>query len=202
MFAAPLSHYSDSCNQACSMFLKPLLSTLVIRYDPGYFIPEPIRMIHFLSMTKLMHHNIVQHFPRNQGQQAVEIQISLAAAATPPGMLGTYCNLIVRYSHEGRIVLNTLRNQVPSLLSQRFQLRFCVFLLTLRRTLCQVLLDPCGFTFNELPDFSHRHSLWTTDNHGAIWLNLNRNGLSVTSAYCIVHADHHFHYAQLLISQI
>ena len=184
------------------MILEPLLSTLVIRNNPGHFIPETIRMIHFLSMAQLMHHNIVQHFPRNQGQQAVEIQISLTAAATPPGLLGAYCNLIVGYSHEGCIVLNTLRYQHPCLLSQRFQLRFCVFLLTLRRTLCQVLLDPRGFTFNESPDFGHSQSFRTTDNHGAIWLNLNRNGLSVTSAYCIVHADHHFHYAQLLISQI
>ena len=88
------------------MILEPLLSTLVIRYDPGHFIPEPIRVIHFLSMAQLMNHNIVQHFPRDQGQQAVEIQISLAAAATPPCMLCAYCNLFVGYSHEGRIVLN------------------------------------------------------------------------------------------------
>ena len=199
MLAAPLSHYSDSCNQACAMILEPLLSTLVIRYDPGHFIPEPIRVIHFLSMAQLMNHNIVQHFPRDQGQQAVEIQISLAAAATPPCMLCAYCNLFVGYSHEGRIVLNTLRYQHPCLLSQRFQLRLCVFLLTLRRTLGQVLLDPRGFTINESPDFGHSHSFWTTDNHGAIWLNLNRNGLPVASDYCIVHADHHFHYAELLI---
>ena len=182
------------------MILKPLLSTLVIRYDPGYFIPEPIRMIHFLSMTQLMNHNIVQHFPRNQGQQTVEIQISLAAAASPSGMLGAYCNLIVGYSHERCIVLNTLRNQIPSLLPQCFQLTLCVFLLDLRRTLCQVLLDPRGFTINKSPDFGHSQSFRTTDNHGAIWLNLNRNGLSVASDYCIVHADHHFHFAQLLIS--
>ena len=181
------------------MILKPLLSTLVIRYDPGHFIPEAIRVIHFLSMAQLMNHNIVQHSPRNQGQQAVEIQISFTAAASPSGMLGAYCNLIVGYSHERCIVLNTLRNQCPCLLSQRFQLRFCVFLLTLRRTLSQVLLDPRGFTFNELPDFSHRHSFRATDNYGAIWLNLNRNSLSVASDYCIVHDDHHFHYAELLI---
>ena len=113
------------------MILEPLLSTLVIRNNPGHFIPEPIRMIHFLSMAQLMNHNIVQHFPRNQGKQAVEIQIPLTATATPPGMLGAYYDLIVGYSHEGRIVLNTLRYQHPCLLSQRFQLMLCEFLLML-----------------------------------------------------------------------
>ena len=185
MLAAPLSHYSDSCNQACAMILEPLLSTLVIRNNPGHFIPEPIRVIHFLSMAQLMNHNIVQHFPRNQGQQAVEIQISLTAAATPPGMLCAYCYLIVGYSYQRRVVLNSLCNQNPGLLPKHIQLLLCVFLLALRRTLCQVLLDPRGFTINKSPDFSHRHSFWTTDIYGAIWLNLNRNGLPVAPYYSV-----------------
>ena len=169
------------------MILEPSLSTLVIRNNPGHFIPEPIRMIHFLSMAQLMNHNIVQHFPRDQGQQTVEIQIPLTAAASPPGMLGAYCYLIIGYSHKGRRVLNTLRYQHPRLFPERFQLMLCEFLLTLRRTLCQVLPDPRGFAINKLPYLGHSHSFRTTDNHGAIWLNLNRNGLPVTSGYCIVH---------------
>ena len=113
------------------MLFKPLQSDLIIRHNPCHFIPETFRVIHFLSMTKLMHHNIIQNFPGSQGQQTVEIQIPLTASASPPGMLGTYCNLIIGHPDQRRIVLNTLRNQCTSMIPQDLDLLLCQLPLTL-----------------------------------------------------------------------
>ena len=68
----------------------------VMRQHPLDLSPEARRMVHLPDMTEFMYYDIVAHIGRCQHKQAVEIQISLRAAAAPPCLL-----ISDRYPSEG-----------------------------------------------------------------------------------------------------
>ena len=186
-----LHHLSEFGNQTAAVIFQPLLLLPVIRQDFGHLDPEPLGMVQFLSVTKLMDDHIIKDFRWHECQQAIEIQISLTAAAAPAGVLRPNGNLIIGYSDKRSIVLNPFRNQCASFLPKCFQFQIGKLLLVLGGTIGQVLLDPTGLALNEPSDIFYSHSFRSANDDIAIMLNLNCDGFPVTPDNTVLYRKSH-----------
>lgn len=104
-------------------------------------------MVHFFAVAKLMNHNTIQHLRRSEHQQAVEIEITLSAAATPLRPLVPYSDPAISDANLWGIVSHSFRYDLQSLIckspdfihAQRFdRIRFLLLLFNL----VKVLFDP------------------------------------------------------------
>ena len=186
-----LHHLSEFGDQTAAVIFQPLLLLPVIRQDFGHLDPEPLGMVQFLSVTKLMDDHIIKDFRWHECQQAIEIQISLTAAAAPAGMLCPNDNLIVVNTNDRCVILYSFSEQYASFLPKCFQFMLGKFFLVLSGTIGQVLLDPTGLTLNEPSDIFYSHSFRSANDDIAIMLNLNCDGFPVTADNTVLYRKSH-----------
>ena len=101
-------------------------------------MPEASRVIQLFSMAQFMHNNIVKNFRWHQCKQTVEIEIALAAATAPAGMLCPDSDLPICYAYDWRKVLHSFGNKLSCLLPELFDLSMSILHHILRLSLCQV----------------------------------------------------------------
>lgn len=69
------------------MGFKPFFLFRIAGKNPCNLIPKAPRVVHFLSVAQLMHHDIVDYLRGSEHEETVEIEVSLAAAASPASTL-------------------------------------------------------------------------------------------------------------------
>jgi len=176
-------HFSKNFYQAlCSrqtvqilpaVLLQPLPMLRILRQNLPDLCIKLRRMIHVLTMAKLMHHHTVNHLVGHQHQQTIKIQIPLGGTTAPA------CSLIpdgdppVTDANPFSVKLHLLRNdrqrpvrQCLNLLPRKRRkliLRFFTLLpLALLHDLI-MLLNPCGFAVQKGLDLTVRHVVGRAD---------------------------------------
>ena len=81
-----------------AILLQPFSMNPVIGTVCFHLSPKCRRMVHFLPVAQLVNHHIVHNFLRTQHQKAIEIQISLCAAAAPTGTLAADGDAAIGYT--------------------------------------------------------------------------------------------------------
>ena len=103
-------------------------------------------MLHLPAVAQLMDHHAVEHFRRREHQQAVEIQIPLAATASSAGALAADRDPSVAHADQRGIVSDALRDDPRCLGCEGANLLRRQFWSSLRRLpLCQ---DPVSVRFD------------------------------------------------------
>lgn len=135
-----------SVHDPASVILQPLSALSVIRQDFFDLLPETGGMVHFLSMTKFMHHDIIQNFLRHQKKQAVKVQVAFSAAASPSCPLIPYSDAPVGDANDRCIITNLLRNKLHCLRGKflKFLLRKCLFPTLLPQPLFSAIRCRCA----------------------------------------------------------
>ena len=126
-----------------------------------------------------MHNNIVKNFRWHQRKQTVEIEIALAAATAPSGMLCPDSDLPICYAYDWRKVLHPFSNKLSCLFPELFDLPMSILHHIVRLSLCQVFLDPIRFALYKSPGFLDTHPLGASDHDLPIRFDLDRDGFAV-----------------------
>ena len=84
--------------------------------------PEAGGVVHLLPVAQLVDDHIVQHLRRREHQQAVKVEISLTAAASPQGMLTADGDSAVGHAHQRGKIGSPFRYCLPRLTGKRLQL--------------------------------------------------------------------------------
>lgn len=81
-----------------------------------YKFPKSRRVIEFLEMTKLVHHDVVDHMRWEEENPVAKVQISLLRAASPPRFVVLYENFPYGKTVKGVPVCDALVYERPGVL--------------------------------------------------------------------------------------
>ena len=116
---------------------------------------------------------------RNKCQQAVKVEVTFTAAASPTGPLRSYRYLSIWNTNYWSIIFNSLCYQMSSFLPELTDFLFRKLARFYRVTGRKVFLDPSGFAFYKSFDIIGTHSSRAPDNDITFRHNLNCNGLPI-----------------------
>ena len=118
------------------------------------------------GMAQLVDDHIVQHLRRREHQQAVKIQIALAAAASPQGVLTADGDSAVGHTHQRGKIGDPFRYCLPRLPGKHLQLLIRKHGKPRRSSpLFQMLFNPVGFAFHEPANIRIGHPLGASHQH-------------------------------------
>ena len=192
MLLRPLS--PDQEHQPASIFFQPFYFCLVIGDYSCDLCPETGRVVHLLSVAQLVDDDVVEDLRRCQEKKAVEIKVSLGAAASPAGFLAADRDAAVIDTNERSKVRDALGNHNGGSLFETAQLsisqrgdRIGFFLCLALQDFRTMNADPFAFFIYEPFNVAHGHAHRGANDDTAVFLDLYSKGFPFASDQFIFH---------------
>ena len=184
--------------QCMSVFFQPFTRPSVIGQYAFHYGIEGFRMVHLPAVGKFMNDYIVQHFLRGEDEPPVEVEVALAAAASPARLLLPDGNAAVGDAHDARIVFCLAGDDISGDANVSGAVLFrhcrtpgismCVGLLL---NFSQMLLDPLLLFTDKRVDIRAGTAPGRADNDPALRCDLQGKGLSAAVNDLIIKCEFH-----------